>query len=302
MAAFKRIMVGLDLTQMDYALISFVCNFLRINPAIEHIYFIHVAKDLETAGEEGTDIPSDELIRQKMKSEVAKCYRAGHDVKMDYEILEGDPLKQLLHWSRVKRIDLIIAGKKVRERGKGILMEKMARKSSCSILFVTEQFGIGFNRILVPVDFSTRTDHVLEKMDEIAGYMPESAFICLHVVEVPHGYTRIGKTYEEFAEIMIQNARHEWQNYRRSHPPLKAKFEEAFILNHEYGIARAIYQYAHDNHIDMIVLGSRAQTDAAVFLLGSVAEKLITCDHEIPLLLIKQPGKVVDAFKAIDYI
>jgi nucleotide-binding universal stress UspA family protein len=308
MKPYSRILVGLDLTKTDYKLLGFMCFFLKINPALRHIYFVHVAKDLEKLDfHENSllsdeDVPSDEILIQRMKEEVAQCYHENNIVNIHYDVLEGDPLKQLLHWSKVKKIDLIVAGKKIREKGEGIVMQKLARRSNCSLIFVPEDFSAEIQNILLPIDFSKRSDYIFEQAIQMARFIPESKFYCLNVVDVPAGYTRIGKTFEEFCEIMIKNAKVDWESYKTSHEIDVLKVEPVFVINHDNDVAKTIFHYAHENNMDMIILGSKKQTDAAAFFLGSVAEKLISRNHEMLFFMIRQPGEVFDFNKAMEII
>jgi nucleotide-binding universal stress UspA family protein len=308
MKPYSRVLVGLDLTETDYRLLGFMCFFLKINPDLRHIYFVHVAKDLEKLEfEENSllheqDVPSDERLIERMKEEVAQCYHENNSVNIHFDVLEGDPLKQLLHWARVKNIDLIVAGKKAKDKGKGIVMEKFARKSKCSLVFVPENFSANIRKILLAVDFSKRADYVFEKALQMARFLPGSKFYCLHVVDVPVGYTRIGKTYEEFSEIMINNAKANWEMYKSCHTIDKLNVEPVFVLNHENDVAKTIYDYAHENAMDMIILGSKKQTDTAAFFLGSVAEKLVSCNHEMLFLMVRDPAEVYDFKKAMEIV
>jgi K+-sensing histidine kinase KdpD len=122
------------------------------------------------------------------------------------------------------------------------------------------------------------------------------------VVDVPAGYTRIGKSYEEFSEIMIDNAKKKWEEYSCSHNIDKLDAEPVFVPNHENDVAKTIYDYAHDHHMDMIILGSKKQTDTSAFFLGSVAEKLISCNHEMLFMMVRDPEDVYDFKKAMEII
>jgi nucleotide-binding universal stress UspA family protein len=308
MKPYSRILVGLDLTETDYRLIGFMCFFMKINPDLRHIYFVHVAKDLENLefGKKGflreEDVPSDELVIERMKEEVAKCHHENDEVQIHFDVLEGEPLKQLLHWSAVKNIDLIVAGKKLKENGQGIVMEKFARRSKCSLVFIPENFKPVLRNILVPVDFSNRSEYVFDKVMHMAQFLPESKIYCLHVVDVPPGYLRIGKTYEEFSESMINNAKSDWERFKSSHNIHELNAEPVFILNRDNDIAKTIFDYSNENNMDMIILGSKKQTDASAFFLGSVAEKLVSYNHEKLFLMVRQPGEVYDFNKAMEII
>lgn len=51
--------------------------------------------------------------------------------------------------------------------------------------------------------------------------------------------------------------------------------------------AKLIYDYAITNRIDLIVMGAKGKTDDDEILIGSVAEKLIQTDKNIPVLLVR---------------
>ncbi len=306
MKPFSRVLVSLDLTEMDFTLLKFICRFISINPFIEYLYFIYVEKDLEIppSGKEIKymgHLPNDERIKIKMRNEVERFFRNNGNIKVHYEIAEGDPLKQLLHWSNIKLINLIVAGKKSQKKGSGIIMEKLARKSDCSILFVPENFKARFKKILIPVDFSKRTDNVFETACMIQKYLPHTQFYCLHVVEVPGGYTRIGKTYDEFAWTMVEHAEQRWEKYYKEHNLAILEPVHVCKPNENGSIAKSIINYAHDQNIDLIMMGSKKQTKASAFILGSVGEELVSRDKDILLLLVKdrQAKKTYNFFKAM---
>jgi len=306
MKFFTRIMVGLDLSEMDNDVIAYISNYAKIHPSLETIYFVHVANNLELPDNIRKKygdrlLPNDETIKYEMEQEVNKYQDSFKNVEIQYEVLEGLPLKQLLHWSKVKLIELIVAGKKVSHQGTGIVMEKLARKSRCSILFVTEGQSslLPSKKILVPMDFSRRTDAILKVVREFAEHIPGLTIIGLNVVNVPTGYYKIGKTFEEFAEIMIQNAKENWVKYKETRSLDDLNIEMHFEPKHNENIAKIIFDFAQQQDASLIVMGSKGQTEASVLLLGSVAEKLISYDYQIPLLLLKKPEDINDFFDAI---
>lgn len=307
MSVISRIMIGLDLSEMDETVIQYAREFVNTMSGVEVVYFVHVVKSLELPEEIRKKygdllLPNDEAIKHGMQSEVEKHFGATEKLEVVYEVLEGEPLKQLLHWSRVKLVELIIAGKKKKENGTGITMEKLARKSPCSILFVTESRAAAPKKFLIPIDFSKRTDYVFEMARSLKSNIPDAVFVCQNVVDVPVGYYKIGKSFEEFAEIMKENAMKKWEQYGSTHDLSDLSVEVHFSINHKDNIAKIIFNYAKEADVDIIIMGSKGQTDAAAFLLGSVAEKLISYDYDIPLFLVKRQGEIYDFFDALDRV
>ncbi len=305
MEPYSNIMVSLDLTEMDHTLIRFVCQFAEINPNIQKVYFVHIEKDLEhytflddAPGEEAE--PVDEILVKKMEEEFRAVDQLNPQIEVHFETLEGDPLKLLLHWARVKFIDLMITGKKHHTRGKSLILEKLARKSQCSILFVPPEYSRSFKKVLVPVDFSCTTDYEFERISQLSKYMTGTMFICLHVMEVPSGYSKTGKTLEEFTVLLKEHALTKWKYFKRKYQFENIDMSFDITFRKHRNIAKTIFNYAKEQNVDLIIMGSKEQNWTSLLLIGSVAEKLITYDYDILLLLVKKKGEVFNFLRAIE--
>jgi nucleotide-binding universal stress UspA family protein len=119
----------------------------------------------------------------------------------------------------------------------------------------------------------------------------------LHLYEVPHGYSKTGKTYEEFSEIMKENAKNDFRKFvsKHNHPELECEM----ILNDGKNAGNLILEFATKIEADMILLGSRGRTTSAAVLLGSTAEKLIHVNKYLPMLIFKKKGETMGFFDAL---
>lgn len=298
MKNIKKVLVGLDLSPMDKILIRKTKELVEMME-IEMVYFVHVAENLalpEEVTKAYPDLmaPLDEAIEKEIADVILHAgYPEGF--KFEVEAKEGHPMETVLRWSKVKDVDCIFMGRKNELEGSGSLAKGIAQKSPCSVLLLTESKEHDIiNKIAVPIDFSPYSLLSLEFAQQMAN--DPSEIECFHLYDVPIGYSKTGKSHEEFAEIMLKNARKDFQDFiRKNHLPL---FNCKFILN-ENGKAKTLLKAAKDEAADFIIIGSRGRTDSAALLLGSIAERLININNEIPMLVLKKKGENMHFLEAL---
>lgn len=304
---FKRIMVGLDLSLMDKTLIEYTA-FLSYYFRPEKIYFVNVQPDLDIPDElresyPEFDQPKDELIEKELKEKVASFFRDYQDFDIECEVIEGSPRKEMLHWAHVKNIDLFIAGRKKELEGSGMVPRQLARKMSCSILFVPEKVKMSLREILVPIDFSEYCNLALEEATEISKIDQAVKIHLQHAFEVPMGYSKTGKTEEEFAEIMEKHAQTRMKKFLEKGNHISDHMVQVFSFNQEHiSPADLINKTAHEKEVDLIIIGARGRTALTALFLGSVAEKLISKDSDIPLLVVKHKAKTFSFWEMLSTI
>jgi len=71
------------------------------------------------------------------------------------------------------------------------------------------------------------------------------------------------------------------------------------VLNDGRNIAIQITEFAKKIDADLILLGSRGRTTSAAILLGSTAEKLISYNKLLPMLIFKKKGETMGFFDAL---
>jgi len=148
-------------------------------------------------------------------------------------------------------------------------------------------------RILVPTDFSTTSDAALEWAKSIAGTLGAS----LHLVHVFEDPALTGPFAAEAYVAMpaeTRTALFEDAADRLEHR-LSADDRVRFHATSEIvcGVpAPSILDYSHDQHIDLIVMGTHGRTGMAHLLIGSVAERVVRT-AECPVLTVHQDRQVV---------
>lgn len=300
----KRWMVGLDMTEMDEQLIMYTAFLSRyIQP--EQIYFVHSPENLFVPEElkaqmQETEIPIDEHLKKEISKQVEKHFgTCPEGTKINIKVTEGSPLKSLLHWSKIKKVDLILVGKKAQLNGKGVLPKRMARKSACSIFFLPETFPRQLTKIMVGVDFSNNSKRALEQATALANKMEEAEILAHNIYDVPQGYHASGKSYEEFAQIMESHARRDYEQFMRQFDTKAVRVSPVFTLNKGGSAAKTLCQAARDQEADLILITSSGRTNFAALLLGSFAEEMVMENVAIPMLILKNKNKNMGVLDAL---
>ncbi|MFC3416343.1 universal stress protein [Algoriphagus hitonicola] len=301
MKFFSKVMVGMDLTEMDDILIKKTIVFLEFL-GVEKCYFLHVSKNLALPEDIIQKYPNlvasgdetiEAMIQQKLKE-----YHFPKSVETEIIAEEGDhPLDTFLRWAKIKDVDLVIMGRKETLKGSGALANGVAKKAPCSVMLLQEKRSEGLpKKIMIPTDFSQHNHMIYSFGERIADELNAELFP-VHFYEVPHGYSKTGKSFEEFSEIMKEHAKNDFKKFvaKHNHPDLSCDF----ILNDGDNIGELLLKEAHKLDIDMFIMGSRGRTKSAAMLLGSTAEKLIAANNVLPMLIFKQKGENMGFFEAL---
>lgn len=294
-----RWLVALDLTEIDKTIVSWV-NYLSVIMKPEVVYFVHVEEDFELPHYMPKSLsdsvkPVDESQRSALELLVAENFGNEH-TEVQVEVIEGKPLDTLLHWTKVKKIDLFIAGRKPTTKGSGILPHKLSRKLSCSVLFIPELEMHGVKKIMVPIDFSTHSDLAVKVGLKFSNEIADSNIDCLHIYKVPIGFSKTGKSHEEFANLMKVNATREFENFTR---PYTDKCAFTLSLLDTGSVAELIQSEAEAKGTDLVIMGSQGQSIGAFLLLGSTTEKFIQMNDSCLTLVVKTKDENIGFFEAL---
>jgi nucleotide-binding universal stress UspA family protein len=293
-------MVGLDLSHLDEVLISNIKLLIPILD-IEKVYFIHFSKSLllpEEVTKSYPDLlaPMDEAIESQIEYEIKE---SKPEFDFNYEIIvkEGNAQEGILRWCNIKEIDLLVLGRKKGETAFESLVENLSQKYPKPVLLLPENPPISLlKNIFLPIDFSKHSKVSVLLAMEISK-KTKANIQCCHLYEVPNGYSKTGKSFEEFSAIMLENAQKDFENFLKQNklPDLPC----TFVLRNKKDEADNIMDYAHSFETDLLIVGSRGRTRSAAVLLGSVAEKLVNSNHVIPMLVMKEKGENMSFLEAL---
>ena len=295
-------MVALNLDGHDAALIQYA-GFISKMAESSEIYFVHVSDTFDIPDEIKKVYPEiispvDEAAKERMKENVAKHFNGYSGAELKYEAIEGPLVGTLISYSKDYDIDLMIVGHYLDESDtRGYIPEKMARKAFCSVLILPDTARIKLDNIIVAVDFS---DHSLNSLDVGSAFAKAAGLKAIDIVntyEVPDGYYKTGKTFEEFGEIMLKNAKKKARGIIARADLKDVGINPHFILTRD--VVEGVHQVSDQTDTDLIVVGARGRTgDIAAILLGSVTEELIRKIHR-PLLAVKTKGEGLNILEAI---
>ncbi|WP_421897965.1 universal stress protein [Marinoscillum sp.] len=297
---YQTALVTLDLTEMDEHVIRYAAMISKILP-LKRIFFLHVAKSLEFPEEliqryPALMAPLDESIQADIEQKV-KPYFQESDVKTECIVRDGAPIDKILKLANVKAVDLILMGRKKSLKGSGLVSSHIARKCPCSLLLVPENFKPELKKVLVPVDFSEHSALAVKQAELLTKNSSEDIAL-LHVYNVPAGYYKIGKTYEEFDEIISGHAKNDCAKFQKEHQfsaDLKCSYLSSKLAENE----KLVHTRAVEFGADLIAIGSRGRTTASSILMGSLAEKLVFHESDIPVLIVKNKGENMGFLEAI---
>ena len=288
----KRVLVAVDLTEMDEKLVRYIA-MLSNAVKLDKVYFFNVLKNMElpeSISEKYPNLlaPLDEATKKEIQYTIDE--EAGNQLKADYEIkvTEGNRAEQILKWAKIKDVDIIIMGRKSTLPGEGIVSTKVVRLPTCSVALIPEEIPRSFQKIIVPMDFSNASELAFEFAINLASKIPGTSIVCFNAYTVPSGYHTSGKSYEEFAEIMKSNAQESYNLLIKNYDTKGVAVEVKFVLDEKDSISKKIYQFSMDEGVSAIVIGSKGRTQAAAIILGSITEKLIRLDSTLPLVVVKQ--------------
>ena len=300
MYRFKKLMVAVNFNSEDHSLLAYASHISKLAQSSK-VYFVHFTDNLEIPSEIRKQYPSlveplDEFALKRMKELATLFFTKRSDLEMSFEVVEGDQVSSMLRLIKIKDIDLVLVGKNNESQNDHLLGEKLARKAPCSVLVVPNGSKPLYNKITVASDFS---NHSLAAMD-VGRAFASSAGIdsidCLHVYNIPAGYYKTGKSYEQFSDIMKNNAQRQFEKILKDLNMNGVHSNLQLVLDGKP--ARAIDQYILESNSDLLIMGTRGRANGAGILLGSVTEKVIQTIN-IPLLAVKKKGAGLDILDAI---
>jgi nucleotide-binding universal stress UspA family protein len=300
MYRFNRLLVAIDFTSKDNTLISYARHIAGLANS-SRVYFMHVAEDLEMPDDIRKNYPDisesvDDFAIKRMEKLSGGIFGGAENPELYFAVEEGEPVRNLLNFIRLNDIDLVLVGKSAGHESGSAIAEKLARKAPCSVLIVPEGAQPLYKNVVLATDFSNHSLDALDVTGAFTGSAGLDTFTCLHVYNVPAGYYKTGKSYEQFAAIMEKNATDQFMaqlrlvNLQKVNPHLE-------LILHRYPEEKII-SYVNQHAADLLVMGARGRAGGAAILLGSVTEQVIR-KVSVPLLAVKKKGAGLDLLEAI---
>ena len=312
MNPLKKVLVCLDATEMDATLIQFA-TFVAQAESVESIHFVNVIMKTQLPSKlrkEFPDLMEKALVdrRRELEQKVIEHFDLTLDVKVKIAVEQGPlPSKQILDLANRHNIDVIVVGRKKNLRNNSVVTQRLARRASCSLLIVPEKEYASVRKLMVATDFSKDSVGAMNAAVDMAmrevtrGNQVE--VICHHSYQVPVGYHYTGKSFDQSAHVMEENARKRYKRFIRQIDTKDIKVTPSFALAKGDDLVTSIYGAAVNYKVDFVVIGGKGKTaSTALFPIGTNTEKLISVDSEIPLLVVRSKHKnagIIDMLQRI---
>ena len=305
MSELKNLLVALDYTRMDEVIVCYTAFFCNLVP-VEKVYFVHVRQkaNLPTELLRTLDILEEPEVHPTMEQEMrelVQCYFVNQErTKTEVLLPTGNPLKEILRLSKQKDIDLIVTGQKLRLRGTGVLAYKLVHAGKSSVLLVPETSEPTLKRLVVSTDFSEYSELTLRHVMEMAKQKPGMEIICMHVYVVPTGYITLGVSYESFEAKIRQYAEKKFDAILQQFPELQGRACLNLVKKHPNDdTGEVLVMEARRLHADLLAIGARGVSGVSLLVLGSVTEKVIRRNTDMPLLVFKKKNENLGFIDAI---
>lgn len=293
---FHKILVGLDLTDIDEQLIR-AASFITRTFKSTDIYFYNVIREFNVPDELIKEFPTviEQLIvdrKHELEEKVNQYFSFPEGVNVHFLVKQGQPTKKLMKFAEEKQIDLIMVGRKPKPKGGGVLISRLARRAGCSLLIVPKEYKNALEKLFVPIDFSEYSFDAMAQAVSIARANEKPVkIIAENVYNVPQGYHYTGKSFKEFAVIMKENARKDYEKFIKQVDVEGIDIEPIYTLDKEDDVIATIFQTAKKHAADIIIIGAKGRSATAALFIGTNAEKLVQMESKIPILVVRPTGR-----------
>lgn len=303
MKSVKRMMVALDMSDMDKTLVHYT-YFLADALELDAVDFVHVYAEQDEISQQmlselnlaaGPEIGFKEWVDECCAAQSIELQRT----KLSIHLLTGSPLYELLRYARDSDTDMIMVGAKNHKGGTGILSARLARKAPCSVMYIPEDAPHSLKRVMLPTDFSGYSKLAFDELRLLKEEYPDLEIIAQHVYRVPLGFYKTGKSYEEFSGIMSDNSKKLFDAFIRQHKLEDLNLIPRFTLDDDKNPADKIIAVAEAEKIDLLVVCAKGHTRASSILLGSTTEKVLRLDKHIPVMILKEKGETLSLLDII---
>lgn len=293
MNKLKTILVGVDFSECSRCALEQAVRLARRNDAGLRIIHVMHPPSLNSTDETLQQTLGGLYVRMREEAVArlaAWADKASAPAGHSREVIHGVPLDVLLNETRSKGADLLVlgvTGDSMLPNGAGTLATKCLRKASTKVMLVKSNQAVAFHRIVACVDFSDASREVVAQAWHLAGRDRAEVHL-LHVFQpewrVWTSMTELlalGDFEKSYRAILEGNLR----QFAAGPPGVNPIVSVCPGKTHGHGIA----EYCRDVGADLVILGSKGQTNLKYVLLGSTVERLLK-ESPCSILVVRPPG------------
>src|SRR5690554_5292693 len=302
MTQIEHILVCLDLTDMDDALICYGNYLVKLfNP--QKITFLHVMASYDIPSEliqsfPHLDQPIQDVVKEELQEKVNQLF-TGHDTTNSIiEVAEGSTTDNIIRYARAKNVTLTLMGKKIGFEGRGGIVRKVLGIIPSSVLLISETTQSDLKHVLVRMDFS-KINALALKMALSLKKLFNIKISCHHVYKLPLKYFPQSSPTED-KKLMEQIEKHsqkEFLKFKKKYDYGDVDIPFSVSLEPENDEAHILYRQALAIGADIIFIGSKIKSELADVIVDNTSDKLASTEKNIPVLLVKDRKQNVGFLK-----
>jgi nucleotide-binding universal stress UspA family protein len=238
-----------------------------------------------------------EEIGHKAVSYVEELAKAA-GLETESVVLKGNPAEEIVNFAEEKQVDMIIVGSLGKSGIKrfvlGSVSEKVVRHAKVPVLVVREQNEEKpQKKILIATDGSKATEKAVDFGIEIAR-LNGSKVYAVYVIDITsYDSILMDEAWVKNMQDQFEKTGHEATSYIEENAKAVGVEAESVIL--KGNPAKEIMDFAEEQKVDMIVVGSLGKSGVEQFVIGGVSEK-VSRNAKVPVLVVRDIYGFVDFF------
>ncbi len=295
--SFNQAVIGIELGSTDISILEYL-NYFSESVPFNSMYFIKVVPkfDIYTAlfekqvNEISSAFVMEKGIIKRMESKVKSELKNKDDIYIEFDVLEGQPLKELVQLTEDTKADLLVIGQSKSTDYHAILAKNLIEKTPCDALIIPENTRPVLSHIVVPIDFSLNSARALQKAVALKRMLSTPCKItALHVYNTPNfNYWKKQHTWQDFTSILEANIKDGFEAFLHTNiKKNKDQVEIAIVRNEGFDNAKCILDYSKQIGVDFMVLGVKGHSEIHRVIMGSVAESIVKSNKELPVFIVK---------------
>lgn len=287
----RKILVGLDLTEMDPILIEYAAFLGYAFPEVEEAIFFHNIKfdypEEAAALVDRLEKPLVAVVEEELNDHIGQYFESQDDRILTRLVIQehGSTSSALVRLAGEENVDLILLGKKDTYAGAGIMIERLLHNSELHtpVLLTPEYAFHRISKVLVPIDFSSNAKVALNQALAWNEQLP-AELTCLHVYKIPiHFFPYI--PMDDMNEAMERDADKSCRKFLQDIAPIP---DYTLTAAKGKSIAQVIRDHAVRHNHDLIVVGARGAGALTTLFVGSVTLRLLKLKMHVPVLVVRE--------------
>jgi len=301
---FRTVLTATDLLEGSDAAVRSAIEVCRRNEAkllaihvLESSYsgiFRQFVKDFKT----GEDMVVSKEYEERTRKTLGVKWAAtlGPYMNYDIEITAGVPWIEILRAARKDRADLVVLGPHGRgaeEKGVarrtgavGSTVEGVVMGANCPVMIVNrtvQEEKLAFRKVMVCVDFSRSCEYAIEFAGRVANAY-NSQLLLFHMFRV----TPFARYFQTKLEQEMTNVKKRLHAYGEK---VTTSTECHCQLWEGTSPYLAIVDHAHQDGVDLIVMGSHTRTTSGEWFVGSTVHE-VSARADCPVAVVTHPQAV----------